>query len=526
MPLTTGLIIKDRYRIVKLLGQGGMGAVYRAWDINLSNAVALKENLDSSAESQKQFMREAQMLARLTHNNLPRVIDYFIVPGQGQYLVMDYVEGEDLETKISNQGHLTEAQSLVWMNQVCDALNYLHNQPSPVIHRDIKPGNIKIRPDGHAMLVDFGIAKVFDQHMKTTIGAKAVSPPYSPPEQYGGALTDNRSDIYALGATLYHMLTGQLPPESILRTVGTVRLIEPRQYNPEITPWTEQAILKAMDLSPDRRFKTAEEFRSALVAPPAASAHEAYVAATVMAQSLQPQVAQTVMAQPMPPAVAQTVMAQPVPPSTSQPVMPQPVPPQVYNPPQKSTKRKPLIIILLVLAGLFLAAISCVGYLVLSGSSMGDEILTTFGFITPTAPVVVYATPELGEPTWYIPAIDAGVNSIQFYESSVDGIPLDERSYSNSFPQSSTRFINWELNLQHPSPTDRIDFTIHAVYYSPDRSIFAEQDLDTYIDPEWTTSTHFHGWGWDEPGNWSTGSYLIALYVDNELIASANFDIY
>ena len=185
-----GETLENRYRIVSLLGQGGMGAVFRAWDTNLSLPVAVKVNFETSPEAQRQFEREAAILARLSHPNLPRVTDYFFIPGQGQFLLMDFVEGEDLQAMLDRLGALPEQQVLTWVTHVCDALSYLHSQPSPIIHRDIKPANIRIRPDGRAMLVDFGIAKVYDPSMATTIGAKAVTPGYSPPEQYGRGQTD------------------------------------------------------------------------------------------------------------------------------------------------------------------------------------------------------------------------------------------------------------------------------------------------------------------------------------------------
>lgn len=290
MPLAPGQMLKNRYRIETLLGQGGMGAVYRAHDTSLDIPVALKENLDTSPEAQKQFEREAKILANLSHPNLPRVTDYFVVPGQGQYLVMDYIEGEDLQTIVNRRGPLAEAQALTWILQVCDALAYLHNQPSPIIHRDIKPANIKIRPDGHAILVDFGIAKIYHPHLSTTIGAKAVTPGYSPPEQYGAGTTDPRSDVYSIGATLYHLLTGQKPPESLQRMVSNAALTQPRQLNPQINPATEQTILKAIDVITDRRFQRVDELRNALAqslaqtsrppAPPTSRAQSSYPSAT------------------------------------------------------------------------------------------------------------------------------------------------------------------------------------------------------------------------------------------------------
>ena len=268
MSLSNGQVVhNNRYRIDSLLGQGGMGAVYRAWDTSLNIQVAIKENLDASPQAQKQFGHEAHILACLSHPNLPRVTDYFFVPGQGQYLVMDFVEGEDLQTMLNRLGVLPEPRVLNWTSQVCDALAYLHSQPSPIIHRDIKPANIKIRPDGRAMLVDFGIAKVYDAHMATTIGAKAVTPGYSPPEQYGGGTTDARSDIYALGATVYHLLTGQKPPESVHRMVGSATLPPPRQLNHEISPRSEQAILKATEVPTNRRFQNVNELKASLTQP-------------------------------------------------------------------------------------------------------------------------------------------------------------------------------------------------------------------------------------------------------------------
>ena len=265
MPIQIGQTIHhDRYRIDNLLGQGGMGAVYLAWDTNLEIPVAIKENLDASPEAQKQFTREAQILARLAHPNLPRVIDNFIIPEVGQYLVMDYVDGEDLQSMLERLGRLPEPQVLIWISQICDALAYLHNQSSPIIHRDIKPGNIKIRPDSRAMLVDFGIAKVYDPHLATTLGARAFTPGYSPPEQYGTGSTDRRSDIYALGATVYHLLTGKTPPDSIKRMLNRVNMSPPRQLNNEISPSVEEIILRSTELETDRRFQSVEELLAAI----------------------------------------------------------------------------------------------------------------------------------------------------------------------------------------------------------------------------------------------------------------------
>ena len=256
MPLSAGQVLKNRYRVVALLGQGGFGAVYRAWDMSLDGAVALKESLDTSPAAQRQFELEAKILFKLRHPNLPRVTDYFFAPGQGQYLVMDYIEGQDLDSLLSQTGGpLPETQVIFWITQVCQALDYLHTYNPPIIHRDIKPANIRITPQGRAILVDFGIAKTYNPNAKTTQGARAVTPGFSPPEQYGYGRTDPRSDVYALGATVYALLTGHAPVESVQRTVGDP-LILPRDYNPTINTQVEKAILQAMALMPNHRFQT------------------------------------------------------------------------------------------------------------------------------------------------------------------------------------------------------------------------------------------------------------------------------
>ncbi len=266
MVLSTGTIIHQRYRVVNLLGQGGFGAVYRAWDLNLSRPCALKENLETSPEAQKQFTREAVILANLIHPNLSRVTDYFSIPGQGQYLVMDYVEGEDLQQILDKQGPQPEAKVIQWISQICDALAYLHQQTPPVIHRDVKPANIKIDKEGKAVLVDFGVAKIWDPNQRTTQGARAITPGFSPFEQYGQAPTDARSDIYALGATAYCLITGQPPVEAITRMAGT--LLEPvSTLRPDINPGLAQAVTQALSIMPEARFSSANAFKNALAVP-------------------------------------------------------------------------------------------------------------------------------------------------------------------------------------------------------------------------------------------------------------------
>ena len=263
MPLSTGYILNNRYQIAGLLGQGGFGAVYRAVDIRLSHACAVKENL-GPIQLNRQFEREATILANLSHPHLPRVMDHFVIPGQGQYLVMDLVEGRDLQELLDAQhGPVPESQAVGWIVQAAEAVEYLHNQVPPIIHRDIKPANIILTRSGDISLVDFGLSKIHDPQLKTTLGAYGVSPGYSPQEQYGRGKTDIRSDIYALGATLYCLLTGIEPPESVQRNLGAI-LTPPRAFNTAISPLVEHAVLKAMEMQPAKRFQSMGAFRSTI----------------------------------------------------------------------------------------------------------------------------------------------------------------------------------------------------------------------------------------------------------------------
>jgi len=267
MPLQPGQIINKRYRIIRQLGQGGFATIYRAEDMSLKSVCALKENLDYWEESQRQFERESQILAGLCHPNLPRVFDYFFQPAIGQYLVMEYVEGYDLQDVLDRVNQpLLEKKALEWIVQICDALIYLHTQTPPVIHRDIKPANIKVTPTNRAMLVDFGVAKIYDPDKRTTMAARAVTPGYSPVEQYGHGTTDAQTDQYALAATLYHLLTGTRPPESIERVTGAV-LEQPRKFNGSISLHVEAAILRGMQVLATDRFSTTADFKQALQRP-------------------------------------------------------------------------------------------------------------------------------------------------------------------------------------------------------------------------------------------------------------------
>jgi len=265
MTLERGALLHKRYRIVEILGQGGMGSVYRAVDENLGTDCAVKENLFTTDEYARQFRLEAVILANLRHPNLPRVTDHFVIGDQGQYLVMDYIEGEDLRQRMERVGNINEDEAILLGASMCDALTYLHTRKPPILHRDIKPGNVKITPDGHIFLVDFGLAKVLHGSQATTTGARAMTPGYSPPEQYGTARTDPRTDVYSLGATLYASLTGIIPEDGLARAMDNTQLTPLRKRNSKISRRLAAAIEKAMGIDPADRFQNAEEFKRSLL---------------------------------------------------------------------------------------------------------------------------------------------------------------------------------------------------------------------------------------------------------------------
>jgi eukaryotic-like serine/threonine-protein kinase len=277
--LKTGEILRDRYEIREQIGQGGTGSIYLAEDKRLQGRLcALKEvehdqvlQTEILTQSREQFFREASVLARLDHPNLPKVSDYFS-EGSRDYLVMDYVPGKDLRERMQdarrNKTFLSEKEVLNWARQIADALHYLHNQEPPIIHRDIKPSNIKIMPSGLVKLVDFGLVKIMapDEVTITVIHGQGTAL-YTPLEQYGGddTHTDPRADIFSFGATLYHLLTNEPPTEVRKRFLNSRSLVPPRQINPSLSPNIERAILWAMSLHPDNRPVTVIAFRDALL---------------------------------------------------------------------------------------------------------------------------------------------------------------------------------------------------------------------------------------------------------------------
>jgi len=279
VPIKAGEVLRGRYRIRERIGQGGMGCIYLADDLRLEGRrCALKEvehdrNTPAKLlkEARNQFLREATILARLDHPNLPKVSDYFSAEAR-DYLVMDFIPGKDLRTLMmdakARNSFIDEKEVLAWASQLADALNYLHSQVPPIVHRDIKPSNLKITPSGLLKLVDFGLVKVLapDELTITVIQGRGTAL-YTPLEQYGGdgLHTDVRSDIYAFGTTLYHILTNTPPIDARQRFLRPESLTSPRKINSTISSRTERAILWAMELHPAERPKTINDFREFLL---------------------------------------------------------------------------------------------------------------------------------------------------------------------------------------------------------------------------------------------------------------------
>lgn len=267
------VILRERYRLTNIVGQGGMGSVYRAEDLRLPGRLcAIKvvkpdpnATPESLAQMQEQFLQEASILAQLDHPGLPKVSDFFADNGR-DYLVMDFVPGKDLrELLVENQGPLAESRVLAWADQIISTLAYLHRQDPPVLHRDIKPANIKRTPDNRIKLVDFGLVKVMapDDNRTITVVQGRGTALYTPLEQYGGdgGHTDARTDIYALGATFYHLLTAVPPPDAKSRFLKPKALKPPHEVNEAISPYVSDAIMWAMEMHPDDRPSNLEQFR-------------------------------------------------------------------------------------------------------------------------------------------------------------------------------------------------------------------------------------------------------------------------
>ena len=271
--LAPDTILQSRYRVVRQLGRGGIGAVYEAIDLRLGHTVALKQTLTNDEDQWKQFEREARLMAWLNHPVLPRVSDYF-TEGHRAFFVMQFVEGSDLAAILAQQpGPLPRNAVVAWADQLLDALIYLHTHERQIVHRDIKPHNLKITPTGQIVLLDFGLAKT--QAADPSFGSISCTsvfgytPRYAPLEQIQDTGTSPQSDIYALGATLYHLLTGVKPPDALARATALVSarpnpLKPANEINPAVGLELTGILTRAMAQNPDERYGSATEFREAL----------------------------------------------------------------------------------------------------------------------------------------------------------------------------------------------------------------------------------------------------------------------
>src|SRR2546421_2653174 len=289
-----GTLLQNRYRVVKQIGQGGMGAVYIATDERFHSTVAIKQTFFDDPALRRAFEREAQLLNHLRHGALPKVSDHF-VEGDGQFLIMEFIEGADLSDLLEQRdGAFPVGEVLQWADELLNALDYLHTHEPPIIHRDIKPQNLKLTARGQIVLLDFGLAKGAAAQTNTSLTASVYgySRNYAPLEQIQGTGTDARSDLYSLAATLYHLLTGKVPVDALTRASAVVNhqpdpLRPANLVNAQVPEAVGRIIQRAMAQKATLRPSAAAEMRAALRQAWAASplARQAPAAASPTSQS-------------------------------------------------------------------------------------------------------------------------------------------------------------------------------------------------------------------------------------------------
>lgn len=263
--LPLGTEVQGRYKTQKVLGQGGFGVVYLAEDMRLYKSIALKQSIPADESQVKQFAFEGRVLAQLQHQGLPDVFDIFI-ESDSMFMAMEYVEGLSLDEWMQAKGRtFTAAEAIHVMSQVCTTVAYLHTRkPNPIVHRDIKPPNIRITSNNKAVLVDFGLSKVHEAGKKTVRGAQGYSPHFSPPEQYGAG-TNARSDVYALGATMYFLLSGEVPPEALTDRLATGMPVKPiLSFCADLPVDVANMIHTALELDPRKRLASANKMAAVL----------------------------------------------------------------------------------------------------------------------------------------------------------------------------------------------------------------------------------------------------------------------
>jgi eukaryotic-like serine/threonine-protein kinase len=376
-------LLNNRYRIEAMLGQGGMGAVYLAVDTALDTQVAVKTNHSPAPDSTAQFLREARLLASLRHPNLPRVTDYFILDNI-QYLVMDYISGQDLDTLIKETGRQPVEKVAAWAVQLGEAISFLHHQNPPIIHRDVKPANVRLNEEGDVVLVDFGIAKTVDSSQSTTASYSHYTPGYAPPEQYGGTIRPGvYTDQYSLAALVYHLITGEKPADAIRRALGREQLAPMSQFADSIPLNLQAAVERALSLRPVDRFPDIDDFIRAILPSfaPTGTGEITLISSAARSSSA----GQVDQSQTMPFSDTQLT-------GKAQPPVPPPSQPETTQPAQPRRKISLFLTIVLVLACLGMAA----------ATSAAVIFLPRLLYPTRVAPAAIQAsqTPRPAAETW------------------------------------------------------------------------------------------------------------------------------
>jgi len=530
------------YAITDKIGEGGMAVVYRGYQTSLNRYVAIKVLRGDLAQNQElvtRFHREALAVARLNHPNILHIYEAGVEQGV-YYIAMDYVDGGTLKERM-RRGPLSIEEAVSITAQLADALDYAHQQG--LIHRDVKPSNVLLTRDGRPLLTDFGIAHLLDQATQLTrTGTSIGTPEYMAPEQAQGLRPDGRVDIYALGIVLYEMLSGTVPFRADTPVATMYKHVHDtppplRQLNSDVPAWLEAAVNKALAKDSRQRFQRASAFANAL--RQGSAVFQGRGAARGQA-------------------AAKARPSTPPPARRTPPPEPQPGRTGGARRDTPASRRRKTPAYLLVGAILLLCAIVSIGggFLLLSGggdASSGAGIVTVVvtsqssgdQAAAPTrtpyrtrTPIPTIAAPESPTPIptivppksptpsgVFVPSLNAYVTDLRFFEGGDDGVPYGEREYDHQFPKATTRSVWWELDLSYPETQAPVTFEIEAVYYKPDGSEDGHYTDEFHIKAGWSGSVHTSGWGWDEPGKWDPGPYLVEMYVEGDLVASDTFEI-
>ncbi len=460
--INPGDLLQGRYRVVGLLGRGGMGAVYEAVDERLGNQVALKQCSFDKPEVLRQFEREARLLAGMRHSSVTRVIDHFVENGTA-FLVMEYIPGRDLGDLLQAGEKFEVGRVLGWADELLAALEYLHSRQPPVIHRDIKPQNLKLTPGDEIILLDFGLAKGYTEQSSVKDASRSVygyTPNYAPLEQIEGTEgTDGRSDLYSLAATIYHLLTAT-QPSGVLARIGKISdglpdpLVSPELINPQVPAAVGAVLTRAMAIMRDRRYADATEMRAALRDARASQAPTFASSAPTMSASA--------------PLAATTIPSR-----TTIPGAAEPAGQNAQHHPRRRSKT-PVIIVLVIVLLLLLASAA----IVLLGRLRGgaDDETINAASVAALPATTVDSQPDRSvapKGMTLLPGHTGGVRSVAW---STDGSMLASGSWD-----SSARI--WQIGgTSTPEPLATItrpDATINAVAFSPDLRMVAVGGYDS-----------------------------------------------